>query len=416
MPTPRAQKSPRRAASPSQRRTVSPGNAPRARAQLPKAGKTKSKAPLSPPQSVVTLCIASIALLAGNCVVPLASKQLFSRVPAEYDQLWAVLHPVHGITVYSILLLVFWRDARPSLRAFNPLHALPVSVLFGIYNSMKASVGKSVSGTVQLLIDQLAPLGVMALCVGLRATIGGRGDNGGLWRRFSQFAAGKVYRRLHVLSALVLVSRSVAYAALEVASATRAQPAPAADDAGPANGVALAVCAAKLLPFCVGFMYVEFVLRVLYPELFPTVMWWWTCAFQIPTTLATSACSLSAFHSGVRCFWFGLDYVANGDLPPQACSRLTPLLNFVGAGGSSLVNIAIPLVARHGSSALVTLIRGASLPVVSLLLSCKVFGGENLDAKVGTGVLCATLEAALWAAADWRGAKVRGAEAPKKRF
>ena len=49
-----------------------------------------------------------------------------------------------------------------------------------------------------------------------------------------------------------------------------------------------------------------------------------------------------------------------------------------------------------------TLIRGASLPVVSLLFSYERFGGETLDAKVGAGVACATLAVALWAVAGLR--------------
>ena len=352
-------------------------------------------------------------------MVPVAFKQLMGLVPAEYDQLWAVLHPVHGIIVYTLILLVFRRAALPSLRAFNPLLALPVSLLFGVYNAMKASVGKSVPGTVQLLLDQLAPLGVMALCVGLRTTAGGRavdsdsvdGSEHGIWRRFSRFAAAKEYRPLHVLSALVLISGTVAYAALELTSAATATAAAANGAVGATDGVALVVCAAKLLPFCFGFVYVEFVLQVVHPSLFPTVMWWWICAFQMVVALATSACSLDALRSGVSCFWFGHDYApagsgadagGGGGSPHQACAPLTPLLNFAGAGGSSLVNIAIPLVARHGSSALVTLIRGASLPVVSLLFSYERFGGETLDAKVGAGVACATLAVALWAVAGLR--------------
>lgn len=371
------------------------------------------------PQSLVTLCVASTALFAGNCMVPIAFKQLMGLVPAEHQQLWAVLHPVHGIIVYSLILIVFRRAALPSLRSFNPLLALPVSLLFGIYNAMKASVGKSVPGTVQLLLDQLAPLGVMTLCVGLRLTTSGSdGSEHGIWRGFSRFAAAKEYRPLHVLSALVLIAGTVAYAALELTSAATSTQ-PAANGAGATDGMALFVCAAKLVPFCVGFVYVEFVLQVVHPHLFPTVMWWWICAFQMVVALATSACSLEALRAGVSCFWFGHDYApasaASGDRVPQvACAPLTPLLNFVGAGGSSLVNIAIPLVARHGSSALVTLIRGASLPVVSLLFSYERFGGERLDAKVGTGVACATLAVALWAVAGGRAAAAQQGGVAKK--
>mmetsp|Transcript_22508 Transcript_22508/g.46692 ORF Transcript_22508/g.46692 Transcript_22508/m.46692 type:complete len:311 (+) Transcript_22508:3-935(+) len=299
-------------------------------------------------------------------------KGLMTRAP-QYNAIWAVLHPIHGLLLYTAVLGAV--QPPKSRRAFRPLHALPVSILFGLYNVMKSGCGKGtgVPGIVVHLTDQLEPLAVMCLSLATGAR-----------RSFpsTQWAG----------AACLLLASSWyifgdAAAALDVKSHSQ-----------------LGLCVAKNVPLAAAFMYVEWIVKTAFPCLFPTVLWWWVCLFQMFTTLVPAYYQfnpedvdglsfVSFLRSGVACYWLGT--------PEATCSGM-PIGNAGVVIFGGMMNLAMPVIARHGGAPMM-MVRAASLPFVAFLFTCPSLVGdraEDLDTQRCLSLLLAALALLLWASSS----------------
>mmetsp|Transcript_7191 Transcript_7191/g.12110 ORF Transcript_7191/g.12110 Transcript_7191/m.12110 type:complete len:311 (-) Transcript_7191:590-1522(-) len=305
------------------------------------------------------------------------------RVP-RYNAIWAVLHPVNGLLLYTVVLMaVRPTDAR---RKFNPILAIPISTLFGIYNVMKSGCGKgnAVPGILLHLTDQLEPVVTMilALIIGRRARY-----------PISKWGA-----------ALLLVVSTVGYIFIDLQTALNVQ-----------LSHQLVLCVSKNIPLALAFLYVEWLLTTRCPEVFPTILWWWICLFQIFTTLLPAyfqfdandfdTSSYSSFlANGIRCYWLGI--------PNEECGGV-PAVHLAGVITAGCMNLAMPVVARHGGAHVLMYVRAVTLPVVAYLFTSPLLVGDQAESltwnKVcGLASACASL--LLWATSDMRSGAPMGKE------
>lgn len=317
---------------------------------------------------------ALVALFVGTAGIPIVFKRLMVQVP-ELNAIWAILSPIHGFLIYSAILGVL----RPPVgeRKFNPLYAIPISALFGLYNVMKGQCGQgtAVPGIIVHLTDQLEPLVVMGISIAL-----------GIRRDFPA---------LQWAAAVVLLSATIWYILNNLSSSLDASP------------FQLTLCVTKSVPVGAAFLYVEWILTVSFPSLFPTVLWWWICVFQIFTTLVPAYFSFSPggdgdegflqfIRRGVACYWFAQ--------PGTECSEM-PKWNVINVFFGSMMNIAMPVVARYGGAPILMMIRAASLPVVAFLFTLPFLVGDEadtLDFQKILGLASATLALVMWSLAARR--------------
>lgn len=322
---------------------------------------------------------ALLALFIGTAGIPIVFKRLMEENP-ELNAIWAILSPIHGFIIYTAILGVLRPPAEE--RKFNPLYAVPISALFGLYNVMKGECGKgtAVPGIIVHLTDQLEPLVVMGLAI-----------VSGMRRSFPA---------LQWVAAVVLISATIWYILNHVEESLDASP------------FQLTLCVTKAVPVGAAFLYVEWILTVSWVSLFPTVLWWWICVFQIFTTLVPAYFSFSPGESnegffefirrGVACYWFGQ--------PGTDCSMM-PTWNFINVFFGSTMNIAMPVVARYGGAPVLMLVRAVSLPVVAFLFTLPFLSDEpeDLDLQKILGLASATLALILWAVASRKSAEQEGA-------
>eukprot|EP01012_Entosiphon_sulcatum_P056325 TRINITY_DN79968_c0_g1_i1.p1 TRINITY_DN79968_c0_g1~~TRINITY_DN79968_c0_g1_i1.p1 ORF type:complete len:415 (+),score=60.96 TRINITY_DN79968_c0_g1_i1:44-1288(+) len=274
----------------------------------------------------------------------------------NYGVAFALLGSTAACVVFGLMSIF----VPPLNRHVNPLHAVVIGLCFALFNMLQnvGASGTAISGSFVLLTQKLLALFSVALATLIRFT--------------------KVNTRIQMTFDWM---QWIAVALLVVGIV----PVYLTESAGLNFDLfRFMLLVISVVPLSGGFLYVEHLLKTLYPTLNVIVLWFWATLFQsiLLIPLGMLMVELNAEIFAGQKFWPNFKaaliclYQAENTADNDDCDGV-PIYGTLALVFSILMNIAMPSATRLGGAARMWLVRALSLPMATFMFTMKWLMGSD---------------------------------------